>query len=97
MRECDFGLCRTRGVNAAERCRFFDALAGFGDCVHAAIIINFGFFRESPAAEVANDFANDARVAFCDETRYSQPSTPKPRMRWNRDESFLLKAFKSVP
>ena len=48
-----FRLNRISRVNTAQRGRFFHALAGLGDLVHADVVIDGGFLREPPAAEIA--------------------------------------------
>ena len=63
-RNRSFRLRLVRGVNTAKHAGFFHALAGLGDSVHAHVVIDGGILREPPAAEIADDFANDARVAF---------------------------------
>ena len=56
-------------MNAAQYFRFFHALAGFGDLIHTHVVVDGGVFREPPAAEVADDFADDAGVALRNESR----------------------------
>ena len=51
-------------MNAAKHAGLFHALARLGDLIHADIVIDGGFLREPPAAEIADDFADDAGVAF---------------------------------
>jgi hypothetical protein len=40
-------------VNPAKRAGFFHALAGLGDPIHADVVMDGGFLREPPAAEIA--------------------------------------------
>jgi hypothetical protein len=39
---------------------FFNPLAGLGDAVHAHVVIDGGFLRQTSAAQIADDFADDS-------------------------------------
>ena len=67
-----FGLRAISGMNTGENIPGANNLAGFGEPIHAHVVIDGRFFCEPPATEVADDFADDARVAFGNPTGFSR-------------------------
>ncbi len=67
-RNCAFSLRAIRGVDTAKRRGFFHPLAGFGHSVNTHVVIDDRFFGEPAAAQVADDFTDDARVALRDKS-----------------------------
>jgi hypothetical protein len=55
---------RSRREPGKARRIFFHALTELGHPIHADVVIDGRFLREPPAAEVADEFADDAGVAF---------------------------------
>ena len=56
-------------MNAGENRVFLDGFAGFGEPVNPDVIIDAGFFREPATAQIADDFADEPRVALRNEPR----------------------------
>ena len=70
LESCRSGLCprAVSGVNTGERRTGFHRLARFGQPVHPNIWVDYRVHRQSPTAEVADDFTDETRIAAGDET-----------------------------
>ena len=78
------GRTAVGGVNTAKCREVFHPFAGLGDPINTDIAIDFGFLRKPPTAEVADDFADDPRVASGNVTGFF-------RLQLNDDRRGMIK------
>ena len=53
-------------MDAAKHAADFDRIAGFRDLIQSHVKVDDGFFTESSAAEIADDFPENPRIAVRD-------------------------------